>query len=281
MIVLLGQVSFDYYSGIGKIIPGGGILHNAYHLTTLGFSPLLITRIGFNKREVFQEFIKKNHIHVYEDNLIIRGDSASIKVRIDQGKENLLYDFKPGIWSNFSLTDNEKSILKKAKKLHVVLVEEVQQEFRESFLELKSKETLVTSDFLDLRYHTEETLEKDFKLVDIAFIGWKYERNQEKIQWIKEISDKTNTIVVLTLGKDGALVVRNGEETYYKAKKVKQRQIKNTNGCGDAFISYFLAEYYTSKDISLSVNRGLIGGKSATNWEYALPEQAYPEITKR
>jgi sugar/nucleoside kinase (ribokinase family) len=49
----------------------------------------------------------------------------------------------------------------------------------------------------------------------------------------------------------------------------------STNGCGDAFISYFLAEYWRSYNLARALAQGKEGGALATRWRYALPDGAY------
>ncbi len=51
----------------------------------------------------------------------------------------------------------------------------------------------------------------------------------------------------------------------------------STNGCGDAFIAYFLADYWRHHDVEQAIAHGMTGGARATEWVYALPGEAYGE----
>ena len=68
--VLWGVVCQDHYTATGEILPGCGILHNAYHLRQLGADPLLVTRLGADDAALAEGFLARNQIAVLELSLI-------------------------------------------------------------------------------------------------------------------------------------------------------------------------------------------------------------------
>jgi sugar/nucleoside kinase (ribokinase family) len=51
-----------------------------------------------------------------------------------------------------------------------------------------------------------------------------------------------------------------------------------TVGCGDAFIAYFLAEWWAAGDLQAAAERGKVGGALPTAWIRPLPDQAYGSL---
>jgi sugar/nucleoside kinase (ribokinase family) len=54
-----------------------------------------------------------------------------------------------------------------------------------------------------------------------------------------------------------------------------------TLGCGDAFIAWFLDEWWRSRDLDAAVARGMIGGARTTAWPRPLPDEAYDPLPAR
>ena len=85
-------------------------------------------------------------------------------------------------------------------------------------------------------------------------------------------------MVVLTLGDRGiqvfdSLTTGQLQSHFFAVDKIEVQE--NTNGCGDAFIAYFLAKYWRSRNLEQAITHGKIGGMEATRWKFALPDWAY------
>ena len=46
--------------------------------------------------------------------------------------------------------------------------------------------------------------------------------------------------IILTLGKDGVLILENGSTTHYKAGEVNQSEIRSVVGAGDCFLAGYV-----------------------------------------
>jgi len=277
MNLLIGQVCYDIYKDSNLIVPGGGILHNAYHLQKLGCNPKLITRIGERNKKVFLEFFEKNDISIVRKFLIKEGNSASIDIFTLKSGDVKVTNLVKGVWKNFYIDKEEEDYIKRSDNIHLVLVEEIVSEFNRLCYEHKFENAFVSVDLLDMRYSSLKDLNKLLKFIDIAFIGWKGSPKDRAIREIEKIAENKKVIIIITFGEKGVEVINSKEGKIqldsYKVKKVKVKE--NTNGCGDAFISYFLSEYWKSQDVKRAIRNGMIGGKKATFWKFALPDFAY------
>ncbi len=277
--VLLGQVCLDIYTRTGRVVPGCGILHNACHLQRAGNNSLLITRIGRKNSWELWRFFEHNHIRVLPDLVEETGQSASIEVAVTDSGEAIISNPVDGVWRNFRLNPAEETIISRAKHLHAVLVKNIHAEFIRLGYEGKLADPLVSADFLDLRDFTPESIARFLPAVDIAFIGWKGDPADSFIDEIERLARSHNTMIVVTMGSRGiwlfdALSPADFQKQWIAVESVPVRE--NTNGCGDAFIGWFLAEYWRSGNREQAIARGKIGGRQATTWRLALPDDAYP-----
>jgi len=277
--VLLGQVCLDIYTRSRRIVPGCGILHNAFHLQRAGHNPLLITRVGRADSRELWRFFAHNQIRVLPDLVENAGQSASIEVAVTDSGEAVISNPVDGVWGNVRLTPLETDIISRATYLHTVLVKNLHAEFLRLARAGKLAAPLVSADFLDLRDFTLEQLSQFLPYVDIAFIGWKGDPADPFLAQIEQLARTQNVMTVITMGSRGiwlfdALTTGSFQKKWYAVDPVPVQA--NTNGCGDAFIGWFLAEYWLSRDRERAITRGQDGGRLATGWHFALPADAYP-----
>ncbi len=276
--ILLGVACLDIYTQTGILRPGCGILHNAFHLRQLGSNPLLITRIGREHAETFLQFFRKNHISILADSIIGNGPSASIEINVQPAGEARMANYVMGVWQDFCLTPPEEAALSRAEHLHLVLADGVAPEFLRVSRAGMLGNALVSADFLSFRGFTPESFAGIFEHLDIAFIGWKGNPADPAISAIRQLAGAKKALVVITLGERGILVFNSLTPASFQSKFYEVDAVAvqgNTNGCGDAFISHFLAEYWRSQSLEQAINRGKFGGERATQWHFALPKTAY------
>ncbi len=276
--LLFGVACVDIYTTTGIRRPGCGILHNAYHLQQLGSQPLLLTRIGATDAGLFRAFFRRNHISVPNGLLVGDGpDSASIEIAVQPSGEALISNFVLGVWDNFRLHPTEETYLAQADHLHTVLAKGVAPEFLRASRAGLLQNALVSADFLSLRGFTIESFTELLACIDVAFIGWKGNPDHPTLTAIQQAAAQHRALVVITLGERGVQLFdgRAGavESRFFPVEAVPVQH--NTNGCGDAFIAYFLHEYWRSRSLERAIEHGKIGGALATGWPHALPEAAY------
>ena len=272
--VLWGVVCLDHYTATGQLLPGCGILHNAYHLKQLGASPQLVTRLGSDDSAVLERFLIDHHIAVHPDHLLTPGPCARIEVSVDASGAARVYDFEPGVWADYRLTPAQEACLAAAQHLHVVLTAPVLGEFRRLCVQGSLDCPLVSADFLALYDFDVTSFAETVGCVDVAFVGWQGALDDPVLQELVRATQVVGVLGIFTLGERGILVCEPACAP--RLERVDVVAVTgSTNGCGDAFISYFLAEYWRSRDLEHALERGKYGGALATTWQHALPEAAY------
>ena len=275
--LLLGAAGLDLYPRRGVTIPGQGILHNAWHLQQLGADPLLITRLGDQDAELCLKFMRANQIHFLADTIVAPGQSAIIDVDFAPSGDAVFANWITGVWANFQLLPEEEELLAQAGHLHLVMIDEVIPEFvRISDVGLMQN-VLVSADLFNFAF----PLDKFARIaahLDIGFIGWRGDLRDPTVTAIKEIATHQRVMIVFTLGDRGVQVfdaqtAQSPRESFFSVEPIAVTG--NTNGCGDAFIAYFLAEYWRTGNLANAVEQGKIGGAAATSWQYGLPDEAY------
>jgi len=277
--VLFGAVCLDIYNQGEYRRPGCGILHNAYHLQKLGADPLLITRIGAQQARFFLDFFHTHQIAILSEQITAPGSAASIHIQLDPSGEAKMSHFAPGVWQDFRLTAQEAEKLEQSTNLHMVMLHEVAPEFLRLHTAGKLQQTLVSADFLALQHFSIEQFVQLLAHVHLAFIGWRGALDDPMLETIRAAAQAQRTLVIITLGARGiqvfdGLATPQVQTHFFPVEEVPV--LGNTNGCGDAFISYFLAEYWPHHNLEVAIARGKIGGALATTWPFALPAAAYP-----
>ena len=135
--------------------------------------------------------------------------------------------------------------------------------------------------------HTISSLEDEFNLdymqaADILFMSDERIPMSRK-DWMYAVMQRFNPqVFVLGCGKEGSLMILNGDSTIYHTKAVATRPIINTIGAGDALFSSFNHFYVQLKDPIQAIQRASIyagykiGEKSAS--QGLLSADAFEEL---
>lgn len=272
--VLWGVVCLDHYIASDELFPGCGILHNAYHLQQLGAAPRLLTRLGADDAATVTHFLTTHQIAVATGDLLAPGVCARIEIAVDATGVARVYDFTPGVWAEYRLSVVEEQTLTAARHIHIVLTAPVIPEFMRLGAQGSFAGALVSVDFLALYDFDEGSFAAALRYVDIAFVGWQGAVDAPALQRLAAAATATGTLAIFTLGERGVLVCE--PDATPRLEPVQAIPVTgSTNGCGDAFISHFLAEYWCSHDLARAIEQGKFGGALATAWRYALPDAAY------
>ena len=272
--VLLGAVSLDVYTDSGLILPGGGCLNMAYHWRQLGVPFTFVTRIGQDKPEVFLGFFEQHQIAYLPESIVGQGASAAIDIAILPDGQPQMDNFVEGVWGNFRVTAVEQTIITQANHVHTVLVEGMIRELTRLGESGALDRPLVTADFLDFRHYTPRRLADTMRWVDVSFIGWPGALDDERLVEVERIVQEQQKMLVLTFGSRGVRVFAANQPAQFFP--IQSLPVPGTTvGCGDAFIAYFLAEYWRSRDVAEAVKQGAVGGAKALAWPRPLPDNAY------
>ena len=274
--ILLGAASLDIYKDSSFILPGGGCLNMAYHWRQLDFPFLFLTRIGQDYSSHFLNFFLKHQIGYLPNSVVGNGRSTAIDITILSDNQPLMDNFVDGVLADFQLTSAEEAIVAGADQVHTVLVDNLVLEM-ERLAEIGVLERpFISADFLDFRHFTLERFAKMMPLVDLGFIGWPKAQDDPLLPQLRQVVFDLGKLLVATLGSRGVLVWDGRSAPQEQFFAVEPVPVQGTTvGCGDAFIAYFLAEFWRSSDVAAAVAQGKLGGALATEWERPLPDEAY------
>jgi sugar/nucleoside kinase (ribokinase family) len=280
--LLMGTISLDHYKpgeviSDGDILPGGGVLNMAWHWRGFGRPFEVLTRIGAEDGASIERFLGRHRIAtVSPDELRAPGRSSTIDIEIQPDRQPWMDNFVAGVWDDYGLTPRERTALRGARRLHVVLIEgaiaELDRLAGEDFLEGLA----VSADFLGFRHYTVERLADTMRHVELGFIGWPGAEGDPEVAGMRRVAHELGRVLVVTLGSRAVRVFDGRGEPSDRRFPVAAVAVAGTTlGCGDAFIAWYLDELWRSGDHAAAVARGMMGGAAATAWTRPLPDDAY------
>jgi sugar/nucleoside kinase (ribokinase family) len=275
--LLLGALSLDCYLPAGPVLPGGGALNVAWHWRSLGVPPFrLITRVGDREAAMFLDMLDRHGIDHGGTSIVATGPSASIDIEFLADRQPWMDNYVQGVCSDLRFTVDEERLLVGARHLHAILVEGVIAELTRLGEDGRLGHLEVVADFLGFRHYTLERFADTLRWVDLAIVGWPGDPADDMVAGLRQIVTDLGKRLVVTFGSRGVLIVdgtSGGDERFIPVTPVEVAG--TTVGCGDAFIAYFLAEWWRTGDLVEAVERGKVGGALPTAWIRPLPDEAY------
>lgn len=278
--LLLGPASLDQYVEQGVVLPGGGALNMAYHWSQRGLPFHFVTRIGDDMPHVFTEFFQRHGI-AHSPSVLGHGQSASIDITIREDRQPFMDNFIEGVWTGFRLTPDEETLLRSARRLHMVMADPVADELERLGATGALSRLDASGDFLDFRHYNIERFERSMRWLKTASIGWPGALDHPTIAGVRDVVSRGRQLAVITLGSRGVQVIdARGRSINERFIPVTAVEVAGTTvGCGDAFIAAFLAHWWRSEqsdtDLDAAVSAGAVLGAAATAWSQPLPDTAY------
>jgi sugar/nucleoside kinase (ribokinase family) len=274
--LLLGTISLDRYLASGEVLPGGGVLNMAWHWTRFGRPFEILTRIGAADGGPIERFMERHGMRtVVPADLVVPGNSSSIDIEIQPDRQPWMDNFVPGVWDDYRLTPGERGALARARRLHAVLVEGAIAELERLAADGALRGPEVSADFLGFRHYTVDRLASTMGHVDLGFIGWPGDEAAPEVAGMRRVAFELGKSIVVTLGARAVLVFDGAAGTERRYPVTPVGVAGTTLGCGDAFIAWYLDEYWQSGSHDAAVAKGMIGGARATAWARPLPDDAY------
>ncbi len=273
--LLLGALSLDRYQPDGPVLPGGGALNMAWHWRSLGLPFRLLTRIGDGEAGLFLGMLERHDIEHDPTSIVVQGPSAAIDVEFLPDRQPWMDHYVEGVCADLRVTAQELQALTGARRLHAILVEGVIAELGRLGAAGRLKHLEVVADFLGFRHYTKERFADTMRWVDLAFVGWPGDPGDEMVDSLRGIVSQLDKRLVVTFGSRGVLAIDGPAGAEYWVPVTPVPVSGTTIGCGDAFIAYFLAEWWRTADLLAAVERGKVGGALPTAWVRPLPDVAY------
>ena len=276
--LLLGALSLDRYRPDGPVLPGGGALNVAWHWRSLDFPFQLVSRVGDREAPLFLDMLDRHGIS-HTPSIVASGPSASIDIEFLPDRQPWMDNYVEGVCADLRFSDAEERALAGARRLHAILVEGVIAELGRLGAAGRLDHLEVAADFLGFRHYTLERFADTMRWVDLAIVGWPGTREDDPVAGLTRIVSDLGKRLVVTFGSQGVVVVdgTGGPATTW-IPITPARVSGTTVGCGDAFIAYFLAEWWRTGDLVAAVERGKIGGALPTAWIRPLPDSAYGSL---
>ncbi len=274
--LLFGPLSVDRYVDEGIDLPGGGVLNMAYHWAQGEVPFRLLSRIGDDQVELFRSFLDRHGIATLPS-LVAPGVSSSIDIVMRDDRQPWMDHFVEGVWADVRWTDDDRLELRQAERVHAVLVDAVAQAIDELGADGVLDAPLVSGDFLSFRHYSVERFAQTMQWLDLGFIGWPGAPDHPTIGGVRDVAFDQGTLVVVTMGADGVLLL-DGRPEQRRERFVPVQAVAvdgTTVGCGDAFIAAFLATWWQSDDLDAAVQAGMAAGAAATRWMRPLPDAAF------
>jgi sugar/nucleoside kinase (ribokinase family) len=279
--LLLGALGLDRYQPDGPVLPGGGALNVAWHWRTLGFPFELVSRVGDREAALFLDMLDRHGIE-HTPSIVASGPSASIDIEFLPDRQPWMDNYVEGVCADLRFSDREERALAGARRLHGILVEGVITELGRIGAAGRLDHLEVAADFLGFRHYTLERFADTMRWVDLAIVGWPGTAEDDAVGGLISIVSDLGKRLVVTFGSQGVLVVDGPAAGAVTRIPVTPAPVSGTTvGCGDAFIAYFLAEWWRSGDLVAAVERGKIGGALPTAWIRPLPDHAYGSLLSR
>ncbi len=102
------------------------------------------------------------------------------------------------------------------------------------------------------------------RCVDVAFVGMRCQPDNPKVATVQRAITGAGILGVMTFETQGIFVVsgrgRRQRIEFHPVDPVAVRG--STNGCGDAFIAYFLASYWRDGNLDRAIKQGMVGGET-------------------
>jgi sugar/nucleoside kinase (ribokinase family) len=276
--LLVGALSLDRYQPDGPALPGGGALNVAWHWRTLGLPFRLITRVGDGEAHLFLDMLRRHGIEADPAAIVARGPSASIDITFLPDRDIWMDHYVEGVCADLRFTPDEEGMLSGARRLHAILVEGAIAEIDRLGRAGQLDHVDVAADFLGFRHYTVERFADTMRWVDLAIVGWPGDPSDATVDGLRRVVLDQGKRLVVTFGSRGVTIVDGAAGTERSIAVAPVPVVGTTVGCGDAFIAYFLAEWWRTGDLEAAVERGKVGGALPTAWIRPLPDEAYGRL---
>ena len=245
--------SVDYYPQQDRHYAGGNALNQSIRASQLGYETSFVGALGNDKHgKMLHKLLFKNNVDISQTQFI-DGDTAGNNIINDTNGERFGEDgtWNGGVYESYRFNSREWEYLQHfqcwSTHCHCPnFMETISRKDRQHFL---------CVDFLHLP--DTKVLEQSIDQVDIAYIGG----DKGMIDYLANIAVNTDSLIVLTLGRDGSLAFSGNKKFSQPALPVSN--IIDTTGCGDAFQAAFTISYLQNKNIANALKAGAISGRQA------------------
>lgn len=256
-IACFSVAAMDYFPQQKQYYAGGNSLNQTIRFRGLGHQSAFIGSLGTDEAgDRIEELLRKASVDVSR---LRRNEGATACNQLvdDERGERTGLDgaWHGGVYETFAMDDADWKYI---EDFEIWATHANGLNYEQALVRKKPRNFLVV-DFL--HFDAYELLEQGLEKVDIAYFGGVMRQLDDLVA----ISKRFKGIIVLTLGADGSIAMRNGET--FRQPALPLDKVIDTTGCGDAFQAGFSAEYYLTRDIRRALLAGAgLGREAAMNY---------------
>lgn len=230
--ISIGSNCIDLYED--KIFVGGGPINVCVNLRDFNYPSTYLGAVGNDKYgELILKTLKEKDIDISHIK-VLEGSSAISYVEI-QNNERIFVDYKEGVLESFRLNDEDIKYIKEFDYLFCDYFSKQEEYLKELKKDINIIYDCADKDPLEFKY-----------LEDIDYLF--FSSNEINKGKLKEIYSKGLKLVVNMLGSKGSICFDGNK--YYYHDIIKNDNIVDTMGAGDAYISGFIYGLLNNKDIN-------------------------------
>lgn len=251
-IVSVGEATVDYYPHIDQLLVGGISLNFAVQAKRVGAEQVsLVSQVGRDahgeliRDRLAQEGIDQRHLHTVE------GKTAECTIVIKENGERYFppNSYYQNVLANYCPSADDLDFIRG----HDIVAARFDISYTRAAFDfvmldpdVKGKKVADFGDWFDYRGRHPEIFPY-LNQVDLAFISG----DRETIGAFQPLSQEINTLVIVTLGKEGSVALVDGK--LIEQRSVPANKIIDTTGCGDAFQAAFTVSYFKTGDLRRSL----------------------------
>ena len=180
---------------------------------------------------------------------VMPGKTPIQSIKIDEDGERRFVGYAEGVLKEFRIEGEDSAYIQYADLVAAPVFMQNRKMFA-SLMQVK-RQGMTAVDFADFAQHPDfELLNQHVEHIGVAFFGLGAEQ-KDMIEALRLITSEHRVLLIVTLGADGSLALRDGCELSCAAHPV--RRVVDTTGAGDAFAAGFLAHYCQTSDIGGSL----------------------------
>jgi fructoselysine 6-kinase len=254
-VAAVGEVAEELYVDDGRRRLGGISVNFARAVIRDGTPCALYAAIGSDDRAArLHAALERTTIaplHLRR----LPGASAEQRIRVAADGERVFAGFEPGVLVDYRLDGHELDELAGYDVVAVPCSPESRALYRQCTT--LPRQVALVADFSqdsldDLARAPERWLAGEIERLSVAFVG----AGPAVVPALRQLSSRSDALVVLTCGADGAYAFRSGTVCH---QPTLARYVVDTTGCGDAFQGAFVASYFRQRDVA----RALMAGATA------------------
>ena len=277
-IICFGETLWDVLPS-GKV-PGGAPMNVAIHLTYIGFSPLVISRVGNDDLgKDLLRFLQEKNVSTRWIQTGENHPTGVVEANVSDKNEVTYKIVESVAWDYIQFDEKAAELVAISDVFIYGSLAARNLTSRETLLQyLKLAKFKVMDVNLRPPYYNQERIQELLQYADVAkmnhqelaeiagWFGWAG-KEQEQMQALKQHFKLQ--LLVVTRGEKGAAALT---EAGYQEHEGYQVEVEDTIGSGDAFLATFLKNHLQQEPIQKALARACMMGAYVATQKGATPE---------